>query len=154
MRDPVFRLLAHPGWGPSSELNERARRVFIDGAAEEWSRARGRPPTEEWRCEGFFWTSRATRSGRRGPRATRPSGVSASLQRVATGSVRSLADLPRRSCGRARCRARAVSRVHPDDRNRSGEEGDDPHSAHNGGDNEGNLVAGERRESEPTHDAC
>jgi len=30
----------------SVEINEKARRAFLEGAAEEWSRANGRPPTE------------------------------------------------------------------------------------------------------------
>jgi len=29
------------------EINEKARRAFLEGAAEEWARANGRPPTEE-----------------------------------------------------------------------------------------------------------
>jgi hypothetical protein len=28
-----------------AELNERARRAFLEGAAEEWTRMHGRPPT-------------------------------------------------------------------------------------------------------------
>jgi hypothetical protein len=30
-----------------AELNERARRAFLEGAAEEWRRRHGRPPTAE-----------------------------------------------------------------------------------------------------------
>jgi hypothetical protein len=30
-----------------AEINERARRAFREGAAEEWQRANGRPPTED-----------------------------------------------------------------------------------------------------------
>ena len=28
-----------------AKLNERARRAFLEGAAEEWARVHGRPPT-------------------------------------------------------------------------------------------------------------
>ena len=28
-------------------INERARRAFLEGAAEAWTRANGRPPTHE-----------------------------------------------------------------------------------------------------------
>ena len=30
-----------------AEINERARRAFLEGADEEWTRANGRPPTRE-----------------------------------------------------------------------------------------------------------
>jgi hypothetical protein len=30
-----------------AEINERARRAFLDGAAAEWPRANGRPSTDE-----------------------------------------------------------------------------------------------------------
>jgi hypothetical protein len=30
-----------------ADINERARRAFLEGAAEEWQQANGRPPTEE-----------------------------------------------------------------------------------------------------------
>jgi hypothetical protein len=30
-----------------ADLNERARRAFLQGAAEEWTRLNGRPPTAE-----------------------------------------------------------------------------------------------------------
>jgi hypothetical protein len=30
-----------------AEINAKARRAFVEGAAEEWSRANGRPPTDE-----------------------------------------------------------------------------------------------------------
>jgi len=36
-----------------AEINERARRAFLDGAAEEWTRANGsdhRPPTSSIGC--------------------------------------------------------------------------------------------------------
>lgn len=30
-----------------AEINQKARRAFLEGAAEEWQRANGRRPTEE-----------------------------------------------------------------------------------------------------------
>jgi hypothetical protein len=30
-----------------AEINQRARRAFLEGAAEEWARADRRPPTED-----------------------------------------------------------------------------------------------------------
>jgi len=30
-----------------AELNAKARRAFLEGAAEEWQRVNGRPPTED-----------------------------------------------------------------------------------------------------------
>ena len=30
-----------------AEINEKARRAFLEGAAEEWQRANGRPPTDD-----------------------------------------------------------------------------------------------------------
>jgi hypothetical protein len=30
-----------------AEINERARRAFLEGAAQEWTQANGRPPTRE-----------------------------------------------------------------------------------------------------------
>ena len=38
MTDAAVRRLA--------EINEKARRAFLEGGAEEWQRANGRPPTE------------------------------------------------------------------------------------------------------------
>jgi hypothetical protein len=31
----------------NAEINAKARRAFLEGAAAEWSKANGRPPTEE-----------------------------------------------------------------------------------------------------------
>ena len=31
----------------SAEINEEARRAFLEGASEEWQRANGRPPNED-----------------------------------------------------------------------------------------------------------
>jgi len=41
----------------SAEINDKARRAFLERAAEEWARANGRPPTEEDLLQGFRLTA-------------------------------------------------------------------------------------------------